>query len=84
MIRCDKHRKDFIGGCMWCGRRLCELCIVKRDRSKLYCDKCVGMLSGIRRDHLPRVGSQPLPASGRRFLVRDGYLVKEDAGNGCF
>ncbi|GEM_PF-2015498 len=74
MIKCDKHRKDHIGGCMWCGKKLCELCVAKREGVKLYCDKCVNLLGNIRRESLPQVGSQPLPVSGRRFVMRNGYL----------
>jgi len=73
MIKCDKHRKDHIGGCMWCGKKLCEFCIAKRDGVKLYCDKCVGALGGIRREHLPPV-HEPLPSAGRRFVLRNGFL----------
>jgi hypothetical protein len=75
MIRCDKHRKEHIGGCMWCGKRLCELCIARREGSKLYCDKCAVQLGGIRREHLPPISTEPSPpATGRRFVLKNGYL----------
>lgn len=75
MIKCDKHRKDHIGGCMWCGKRICEFCIAKRDGGKLYCVKCSVQLDGVRREHLPPVSTRPSsPVSGRRFVMRNGYL----------
>jgi len=78
MIKCDKHRKDLVGGCMWCGRRLCEFCIARREGSKLYCDKCAVQLGGIRREHLPTIEEQPRPpAAGRRFVLKNGYLEME-------
>ncbi len=78
MIRCDKHRKDHVGGCMWCGRKLCEFCIAKRDGKKFYCDKCCGTLGGIRRERLPQVAQrQPLSPTGKRFKLKNGYLVMD-------
>ena len=74
-MKCDRHRKDHIGGCMWCGKRLCEYCIAKSDGHKKYCDKCVGSLRGVRRERMPTIGRQPLPSSGKRFVLKDGYLV---------
>jgi hypothetical protein len=74
-MKCDKHRKDHVGGCMWCGKRLCQFCIAKREGSKLYCDKCAINLGGVRREHLPRVNTQErAPATGRRFVLKNGYL----------
>lgn len=78
MIKCDKHKKDHVGGCMWCGRRLCEFCIAKRDGGKFYCEKCAVQLGGIRRERLPQIEerSNP-PATGRRFVLKNGYLEME-------
>ena len=74
-MKCDKHRKDHVGGCMWCGRRLCQFCIARKEGSKLYCDKCAVNLGAIRREHLPTVSTQPkAPAIGRRFVLKNGYL----------
>jgi hypothetical protein len=73
-MRCDKHRKDHVGGCMWCGRRLCEFCVAKRDGGKLYCDKCQSNLGGIRRERLPQLSLPRPPANGRRFVLKNGYL----------
>jgi len=72
-MRCDRHRKDFVGRCMWCGKQLCNLCVARRDGNKLYCDKCRGVLGSVRRTQLPKQTS----SSGRRFVMRDGYLVIE-------
>lgn len=74
MIKCDKHRKDHLAGCMWCGKRLCELCVAKRDGGKFYCDKCVVLLGSVRRERLPHVGRQPLPSGGKRYVMKNGYL----------
>ncbi len=78
-MRCDKHKKDQIGGCMWCGRRLCQFCIAKKDGGKLYCEKCAVSLGGVRREHLPTlVSAEPTaPAVGRRYVLKNGYLEFE-------
>ncbi len=72
-MKCDKHKKDQVVGCMWCGRRLCEFCIARSDGKKYYCEKCVSLLGGVRREHLPPI-KQPLPPAGRRLAIKDGYL----------
>jgi len=60
---------------MWCGRRLCELCIAKKDGGKLYCEKCAVQLGGVRREHLPTFEPrEPSPATGKRFVLKNGYL----------
>jgi hypothetical protein len=81
-MKCDKHRKDHVGGCMWCGKRLCEFCVAKREGVKLYCDKCIDLLCGVRRDPLPNVGRQPLPSAGRRFVIKNGYLEMDGEMHG--
>jgi len=55
--RCIKHRKAFIGVCNWCGAHVCEMCVADRNGNKLYCEKCVGQLSTVKRAKVP-----PLPA----------------------
>ena len=62
---------------MWCGKKLCEFCVAKRERAKVYCEKCAVSLGGVRRDPLPRVGVMPLPHTGRKFRFEEGYLVIE-------
>ena len=74
-MRCDKHRKDQIGGCMWCGKRLCDFCIAKRERTKLYCDKCCSTLRRTRRQRLP--STPVMPVIGRRFVFKEGFLYQE-------
>lgn len=74
-MRCDKHKKDQNCGCMWCGKRLCEFCIAKRDGGKFYCEKCAVQLGGVRREHLPVFEPrEPVPATGKRFVLKNGYL----------
>lgn len=74
MTKCDRHRKEQVGGCMWCGKRLCELCIVKREGVKIYCEKCVVSLGGVRRERLPQMGIPRPPSDGRRFVMKNGFL----------
>ena len=73
-LKCNQHRKDTIGDCMWCGRKLCELCIAKKEGIKLYCDKCIVHLSRVRRERLPPAMPRPPPSGGRRFVIKNGYL----------
>lgn len=42
--RCLTHKKENVGSCMWCGKQLCRLCIVKQDGNVFYCEKCVTRL----------------------------------------
>ena len=76
MMRCDRHKKEYLGGCMWCGKRLCELCVSKRDGSKIYCEKCVISLGGVARESLPLAerSDEVIPSGGRRFVFKKGYL----------
>ena len=66
--RCIKHRKPFVGVCNWCGAHVCELCIADRNGNKLYCDKCVGQLSTIKRIKVPAVPQtrQDVPETEKR------------------
>jgi len=73
-MKCEKHRKEQIGGCMWCGKRLCELCVAKREGSKFYCEKCLVSLGAVRRENLPQFGVPRPPSSGRRFVLKNGFL----------
>jgi hypothetical protein len=77
-MKCEKHKKDHVGGCQWCGKRVCEFCVAKQVGKKLYCEKCASMLGGIQKPHLPKVGREPMPPQGRRFVMKDGFLVMEE------
>jgi hypothetical protein len=57
--RCIKHRKEIIGVCNWCGARLCQLCVADKNGNKLYCEKCVGQLSIVKRVKIPPAASAP-------------------------
>jgi hypothetical protein len=35
------------------------------------------MLGGIQKPHLPKVGREPMPPQGRRYVMKDGFLVME-------
>jgi len=58
---------------MWCGRKLCEECIAKKEGIKLYCVKCIVQLSRVRRERLPSTATRT-PSGGRRLVFKDGYL----------
>lgn len=78
MERCIKHRKDHIGGCMWCGKQLCELCIARKEGQKLYCEVCAQQLGPPRRT-IPKVETKQMeaPVQERRKtprLDKDGYF----------
>ena len=77
MERCLTHRKDHIGGCMWCGKRLCELCIARKEGNKLYCEICAQQLGPPCRS-IPKVETKmEAPVPERRKAPRidkDGYF----------
>ena len=58
--KCIKHGKELIGGCMWCGKHLCEFCIARKEGLKLYCENCAQSLGPPRRT-IPKVEPKPLP-----------------------
>jgi hypothetical protein len=52
--KCLKHSKELVGGCMWCGKRLCEFCVARKEGLKLYCEICAQQLGPPRRT-IPKV-----------------------------
>lgn len=40
MEKCHQHNKTANGNCCWCGKALCDACVGKVVRNKLYCSKC--------------------------------------------
>jgi len=69
-MRCTAHRKDFVGGCNWCGSKLCEKCISKAEGKKLYCSKCVPLLGGLRRTTVPVLPQNPVTVT----IMADGNV----------
>ncbi|MBN1644912.1 hypothetical protein JW851_02645 [Candidatus Woesearchaeota archaeon] len=86
-MRCNKHKKEVIGHCNWCGKHVCPLCIAKKEGKKLYCEKCAIQLSSIKKIHLPKVKPIPRdekpaekqmePTKKKLVLDDDGYLMIE-------
>ncbi len=78
-MKCEKHKKDHVGGCQWCGKRICQYCVARADGKKLFCEKCTGILSPLTREHMPVLKEAPQVVSGERpkFIMKDGYLVVE-------
>ena len=82
-MRCTQHKKEFLGDCMWCGKKLCELCIVKQEGKKYYCENCTVSLVPYKRESLPVpkpklepvAQSQPEATVKKRFVLsKDGYF----------
>jgi len=77
MERCFQHRKDLVGDCIWCGKRLCQLCIARKEGRKLYCDACAERLGPMRRT-IPRVEAPPTqqaaPQKRKPYLDKDGFV----------
>jgi hypothetical protein len=69
---------------MWCGKKLCELCIARQEGRKFYCENCAVHLSPYKREKLPvpaprQIAPLPVqpeaPAVKRRFVLgKDGYF----------
>ena len=57
-MKCNKHGKDLLGSCQWCGRELCEMCIAKRMGRKVYCRNCA---TNVVEPALPRNPGEKLP-----------------------
>jgi hypothetical protein len=90
-MRCLKHRKTTIGSCQWCGNQLCPHCVNKKEGRKIYCEKCVIRLSGVRRAKVPP--PQQIKAQEKKDIIqerrqqhtgdkkytidKDGYLILE-------
>ncbi|MBI4151296.1 hypothetical protein HY492_04165 [Candidatus Woesearchaeota archaeon] len=78
MDKCIKHTKELVGGCMWCGKRLCEFCIARKEGLKVYCEKCAQQLGPPRRS-IPVVETKPVaPVIPERRsaprIDKDGYF----------
>ena len=43
-MECFDHGKSYVGLCTWCGKDMCNKCIVKTDGRKQYCGKCAQQL----------------------------------------
>jgi hypothetical protein len=41
-MKCQKHMKEMIGNCTWCGRQMSQKCIKITDGKKMYCETCAG------------------------------------------
>lgn len=39
-MKCQKHQKQSVGTCQWCGKLLCKECIGKTNAKKMYCKEC--------------------------------------------
>jgi hypothetical protein len=71
-MKCNYHKKELEHQCSWCGNRICELCIGKKDGSKIYCLKCQDKLKGIKRQRIvARKPDEPIV----KPKFEDGYLV---------
>ncbi|RMD57499.1 hypothetical protein D6825_03855 [Candidatus Woesearchaeota archaeon] len=75
-LKCSSHRKEHIGACNWCGVKMCQECISKKEGRKYYCFKCHSTLGRYSRERMPR-RTTSAPISGRRYQLQDGYLVLE-------
>ncbi|MBW3019254.1 hypothetical protein KY329_03655 [Candidatus Woesearchaeota archaeon] len=70
-MRCNQHKKDLLYQCSWCGKKICELCIGRKEGNKVYCQHCHDKLKEIKRERI--VARQPEEPVKPRF--EDGYLV---------
>ncbi len=79
MEKCHKHNKDLQGGCMWCGKRLCEICIARKEGAKIYCEVCAQQLGPARRT-IPKVEvvtkkmEAPVERRSAPRMDKDGYF----------
>ena len=69
MMRCNKHRKQLLAQCMWCGKALCRYCIAKQDGRKTYCAPCASKLSTLGPAKIPKVVPQQ-----EVVMDEDGYF----------
>jgi len=46
MDKCEKHKKNIVGKCQWCGVNVCDLCIGKKvGEKRFFCYDCGSDLS---------------------------------------
>jgi len=84
-MRCNEHKREFLGPCNWCGKKLCEMCIAKQEGKRYYCEHCaVALVPFAQRTLRPALAAKPVlvqaqqtseaPAVKRRFVLgKDGY-----------
>ncbi|HSU72497.1 MAG TPA: hypothetical protein VLJ21_01460 [Candidatus Binatia bacterium] len=81
MEKCHKHNKELVGGCMWCGKRMCDYCIARKEGLKIYCEICAQNLGPPRRT-IPKVEPKQAPVVEERRVEpikrrkpdKDGYF----------
>ncbi|MDD5178420.1 MAG: hypothetical protein PHT54_04045 [Candidatus Nanoarchaeia archaeon] len=44
-MRCVIHNRETVKNCMWCGDKICTMCI-KESNGKPYCNNCRQKLQG--------------------------------------
>jgi hypothetical protein len=73
---------EFLGDCIWCGKKLCEYCIARQEGRKYYCENCAIRLVPFKRERLPQPAKQqktteqiPVPEAKPRFMLdNEGYF----------
>jgi len=73
--RCQEHRREHVGSCMWCGKKLCGFCIIKEEGRKYYCEKCATTLIPVQRRTMPKEPAiTPAQKPAGYSIGKDGYL----------
>ena len=80
MQKCAIHNKTAVGNCTWCGRLICNACVGKVNRNKVYCSKCSSELSPIinkmQMDQIHREKEEEMKEHKRKFFDFDSIVSK--------
>jgi len=80
-MKCQRHNKETIGVCTWCGRELCRLCISKTDGSKKYCSHCVNEIGDLIKkrqiDKIKEEDEKEKKSSPPGYFSFDSLKIKE-------
>ncbi|MCX8147219.1 MAG: hypothetical protein N3D84_02005 [Candidatus Woesearchaeota archaeon] len=70
-MKCEKHGKDIIGTCQWCGRPLCKFDVGKKMGKKMFCSQCsIELGSYIQRKQLEQIKEEKAQEEKKKKLAR--------------
>lgn len=75
MALCKDHRRLVVGGCMLCGKELCDRCVMRQEGVKVWCSSCFRRDQFMPQKRFALEEIKPRPASQKKVdLPKQGYF----------
>lgn len=76
-MKCNYHGKELEHTCVWCGSKICELCIGKKEGNKVFCSRCVESIGDFKKARIPKTEKKAEyeEHETKKPRMEDGYLV---------